>query len=64
MSKDNKSNTLKIRYDVWNPMVKLINEHPDENVKNKAKMLLKQYNTSGGSRIKCELEFMLQEYGY
>ena len=52
------------RADVWNPMVKLMNEHPDEDVRAKAKMLLGQYNTAGGRRIKDELEFMLQEHGY
>lgn len=52
------------RADVWNPMIKLINEHPDEDVRKKAKLLLAQYNTASGSRIKDELEFMLQQYGY
>jgi len=52
------------RTDVWNPMVKLMKEHPEKDVRVKAKMLLGQYNTSGGIRIKDELEFMLQEYGY
>lgn len=52
------------RSDVWNPMVKLMNEHPDEDVRAKAKMLLGQYNTAGGRMIKDELEFMLQEHGY
>lgn len=44
-----------IRNDVWNPMVKLINEHSDEDVRARAKMLLGQYNTAGGARIKSEL---------
>jgi len=52
------------RTDVWNSMIKLINEHPKKDVRTKAKMLLSQYNTAGGIRIKDELEFMLQEYGY
>ena len=52
------------RADVYNSMVKLMNEHPDENVRVKAKMLLGQYNTAGGIRIKNELVSMLQEYGY
>ena len=53
------------RTDVWNPMVKLMNQHPDAEVRRKAEILLGQYNTAGGiRRIKGELEFMLQEYGY
>ncbi len=55
---------IKPRSDVWNPMIKLMNEHPDENVRHKAKMLLSQYNTASGRMIKDELEFMLQYYGY
>ncbi len=48
--------------DVWNSMVKLINEHPDECVKERAKMLLSQYNTAGGRMIKTELYSMLINY--
>ncbi len=60
----NEPKVVASRSDVWNPMVKLMNEHPDESVKHKAKILLLQYNTAGGRRIKDELEFMLQYYGY
>ena len=52
------------RTDVWNSMVKLMNQHPDAEVRRKAEILLGQYNTAGCIRIKGELEFMLQEYGY
>jgi hypothetical protein len=51
------------RADVWNPMVKLMNEHPDADVRAKAKMLLGHYNTASGKRMKRELEMMLQEHG-
>ena len=49
---------------LWGRMVKLINEHPDEDVRENADMLLTQYNTAGGRRIKHELEYMLQKCGY
>lgn len=52
------------RTDVWNPMVKLMNEHPDKDVRENAKMLLEQYNTAGGNRMRDELVFMLNKYGY
>jgi hypothetical protein len=45
-------------------MIKLISEYFDENVKFEAKILLKQYNTAGGLKIKHELECILQKYGY
>ena len=53
---------LEPRSDVWNPMVKLKNEHPDEDVRKYAEMLLGQYNTAGGSIIKHELEAFLQKH--
>jgi hypothetical protein len=49
---------------LWNRMVKLMNEHSNEDVRKKADMLLSQYNTAGGRSIKHELEYMLQKYGY
>lgn len=52
------------REDVYNPMVKLINNHKDNAVKSKATMLLSQYNTAGGRRIKSELVNFLNEHGY
>ena len=52
------------RQDVWNPMVKLMNDHKDRDVRIRAEQLLKQYNTAGGRTIKDELEFMLREHGY
>lgn len=53
-----------IRSDVWNPMVKLINETKDPKIKDHAEMLLRQYNSSGGLMIKGELENFLTKHGY
>ena len=55
---------MKTRNDVWNPMVKFINQTKDSKLKTHAQMLLNQYNTSGGSMIEQELEFFLQSNNY
>ena len=59
-----KNSIEEIRSDVWNPMIKLMNKHKDNSVKQEASMLLKQYNTAGGRMIKHELEHFLQKHGY
>jgi len=52
------------RCDVWNPMIKLIQETKNPEVCEHAKMLLKQYNTASGIRIKHELDNYLVANGY
>lgn len=51
-------------HDVWNLMIKLISEHKDDKVVEHAKMLLGQYNTSAGRRIKNDLKSFLKEHKY
>jgi len=52
------------RYDVWNPMIKLIRETKDEEIKEEAEMLLRNYNTASGMRSKPALENFLSKHGY
>lgn len=47
--------------DLWNSMVVIISKHHDEAIVEKAKMLLRQYNTAGGRMIQHELESFIQE---
>lgn len=49
---------------LWNRMIKIMNEHPDEDIRKKVDILLGQYNTAGGIKIKDELENFLLKHGY
>jgi hypothetical protein len=40
---------------IWDSLIKLINSHSDDNVRKKSNILLKQYNTAGGIKIKDEI---------
>jgi len=53
---------MEIRKDVWNPMIKLIKKSNNEDVKKEAGMLLEQFNTVTGGRIKKELEIFLRKH--
>ena len=49
------------KIDLWNPTVRLINKTKDQEIKNKATMLLNQYNTAGGILMENELHnFLIQ----
>lgn len=40
---------------LWNRMVQVRNEHPNEDIREMANMLLNQYSTAGGIKIRQEL---------
>lgn len=47
---------------LWNSMIDIMNNHPDEDVRKKADSLLGQYNTAGGRKIKGELEYFINKH--
>lgn len=52
---------MAIYTDVWNRTIFLINTSKDETLVSKDKMLLSQYATAAGTRIKSELNSFLKE---
>ena len=57
-------NKFFVRDDVWNPMVKLMNNHGWKRVREEARKLLDDYNTASGIRIKKEMEIKLRKHNY
>ena len=49
-------------YDLWNDTVKVLKCHKNPEVRDEAKMLIRQLNTSAGSRVKSEIENFLDQY--
>lgn len=40
---------------LWNRLLQISNNHQNPDVKHQAKLLINQYNTAGGMRIKNEI---------
>ena len=45
-----------------NELVKVVNTHKDQSVRNHAKMLLGQFNTAGGGMNKREIQSFLDDH--